>query len=896
MKHQLASHEATHLQIMPAAVTGSTAPKSPKIRRNYTPIDFAIIRDFDLEKYILDARLCPDAENYLREAFLKPSRHPSGYLSHTIHYPCVRWGRSLKSESRDYEYAFGLTKIYRPDVLCVLEQAPKIEFRVEGVSIFIEYTPDFLVITHHGIEIWEVRPSSRLSVQFASKSNRYTYNEETGTYDSPAVRDYFKKWNFTYRIATERDIHARYCNNVNFIHPYIQGYPENPISENEKNEFLAYVRGNSGLKLIDIPTSNPTRRTELALYLIARAEIFISFSEADFQKPELLRLHATAQDEEAFYQYINISRPRPANLEELGYRLRHGSFIEINGEDYKVTSLTQTLVRLRSESGIEKDFPHQVLLDLKPRIGRIYEAEKTFENIYNSATIEQKLTQLCKSQKIAPYQPGGALERKSPESRTIRRWLKDDKQAKANEIPVVEAQFPKFYKCGRKPLNISNNIRKYLDKLISDNILDPKKTSVEWVWNLLIAKFGESNLPSSRTIYRIIERIDPHTKNWRQGGKRFANKTEPFYGDSDIYGSPHGQKSWQRAHIDSTPTDLRHPNDPRSHLAKMVDAYDGRALAWVLTSENSSELTIRALILDCVARHGALPATISCDFGSEHKNNWLEKTMMSLGVILDFRPKSQPRKGGPVESSFSVLCKELIHNLSGNTKLMKQARLVTKAVNPNQFAIWSYEDFKELLTEYYTLKNDLPKNDYPSPNSIAAACQQKFGPPPCHMPDVDSLKTILLPFVDRIYCTVSDRGTVKCNNHVYGIRGEQNILRHYAGKKIAARWLPDNENIIYVFPNSPRQAICCQKLKCEGPALDIIEKAQEICAAANNPALLALPPSPPPVALPSPRERKAAFVAKTVAKEAELKKKAKVVPFEKPNEISDDDIPTFNLR
>jgi len=128
----------------------------------------------------------------------------------------------------------------------------------------------------------------------------------------------------------------------------------------------------------------------------------------------------------------------------------------------------------------------------------------------------------------------------------------------------------------------------------------------------------------------------------------------------------------------------------------MVDAYDGRALAWVLTSENPSQLTIRALILDCVARHGALPAEIYCDFGSEHKNNWLEITMANLGVILDIRPKSGPRKGGPVESSFSVLCKELIHNLSGNTKLMKQARLVTKAVNPNQFAVVTHFEFPYL--------------------------------------------------------------------------------------------------------------------------------------------------------------------------------------------------------
>jgi putative transposase len=883
-------------QEQPSSVQVAPKPKKSTKgkKRTYLPAGFAPIIGFDLEKYILDANLCPAAEAYLREAIIAPSRQLSGYCSHTIHYPCIKFALSLKNESRNIEYPWSLTMIYRMDALLVLEQPPKIKIVVPGKRGWTTYTPDLLVITTTGIEIWEARPSARLANQCLDTPHIYQHDGETDSYHSQPIKDYFKTLGFAYAIASEKNIHPGFCQAVIFLHQYILGYPQNPITPEEKSTFIQFVRQHSGLRLNEIPWPDTTRRTELALYFLARAEVFTSLSDADFQNPAALRLYATAQDEKAFHQYLEQSRPRPTSLDDLGYKLKQGSLIEIGEKDYIITRLTSKMVRLKCGEA-EQDISYQALLDLKPRIGGFYNAEKTYEKRYQESPMEYRLTQEVRRQRMAPYIIGGNLEGQTPEDRTVRRWLQENKEALAAGISPDEAAFPKFYKCGRTPLKWDDDIEEEFQECVSECILNPKDTTVAWVAKQLVAKFGIKRAPHIRAIYRRCEKpnLDPHTRNIKSRGKRAASITQPFYGDSPTIGSPHGQRAWQRAHIDSSLMDIRHPDDPRSHLAKMIDSYTGKEIGRHLCAHSPNELTIRELLLDCVARHGTLPAEISCDFGSEHRTTWLRKTMVSLNVILDIRPKADSRKGGPVESSFSADCKELIHNLAGQTDLMKRARIVTKAVDPDQFATWSKDDFEALLFEYFELRNDLPRSGKPSPNSIELACREKFGPPPIPMPSVEKLGELLLPFVKGITRTVSPRGIIRCNNHSYGVKGEQNDLRRYAGSDLAVRWIPNNPDMIYAYSQKSRTGIPCDRLDCTGPAPDIIEIANSHDTAKFKTSHPTLTTKEAVTTI------KAEFVERAVSKEKELKKaknEKKIIPFNKSDEESDHNIPVFNFR
>jgi hypothetical protein len=222
--------------------------------------------------------------------------------------------------------------------------------------------------------------------------------------------------------------------------------------------------------------------------------------------------------------------------------------------------------------------------------------------------------------------------------------------------------------------------------------------------------------------------------------------------------------------------------------------------------------------------------------------------------------------------------------------------MITKTCSPDQFAIWTSQDLRETVDEYVKLRNDLPRSGKPSPNDLAAACREKYGPPPRNMPTVDDLQTLLLPFVEGETRTASKRGIIKANNKRYGIRGEQNILRRYAGNELKVRWVPEDPNTVFVFLESPRIAVRCVNLACKGPSSDIIDRGNEIQEERQAAAVAAGTPIPTPTA------RKAAHTAAVVQKESELKirkarkrRLANVATSASSQADSDANIPTLTI-
>ncbi|KAB2909172.1 MAG: transposase family protein, partial [Dechloromonas sp.] len=714
---------------------------------------------------------------------------------------------------------------------------------------------------------------------------------------SEAIAKHFADLGFKFAIYSDHQIHPRFCQAANFLHAYVAGTPTEPISDAERDAFIQYVREHSGIRLTELPFDNITRRNELALHLIAKAQVFTSLSEADFTQLDSIRLYATPQDEEAFHQYLSRARPHTADLTELGHRLRHGALIEIRGRDYEVTRLTKTMVRLQPDDGDPVELATQSLLDLKPRIGGIRHAEKTFERMFQEAPPEYRTTYYARLSAISPYLRGGSHHGTYPSDRTTRRWYYAYTNAVKKGLSGDAAIFPKFSACGRKQLSMDAEVETHLLDLLKSDYKTPTAPSVRHVWSLLLAQFGRNRLISKRSLYRRIARIDPHSLTWAREGKRSAIRTQPLFGDSAVFGSPHRQRSFQRAHIDSTLIDLKHPNDDRHTVVRMVDSFDGRTLAWHLSKEGPSDDTIQALFINCVKNHGAIPAEIVCDFGPEHRTTWLQETLAALNVVLDYRPKSDPPKGGPVESSFSALARELIHNLEGNTKLMKKVRMLTKAVDPRRLAIWSPQDLAELLDEYFSLKNSLSRAGKPSPDDIAKASEQKYGVPPCNAASTADLLKLLCPFVDGGSRVVSKRGTVRCNYRTYGIRGPKNELRKMAGKRVKVRWKPKSPDTIYAFTDNPREAFTLNSVTPTGPSPDIIEAAKKI--AADREAGLVQQGATPK----DREERMADFTAATVKKEKAMKKARSAPPSPAAESAkdhsampSDDEIPTIHLK
>lgn len=837
------------------------APASPPLPRRVRRRLKALLkkdRAFDLDAFLLEARLPAEGEAFVREAFALPSRHIRAGRSHNILFADARNGKVTACESRDLEFAFALLTTHRSDVLAIADQAPKRKATLPQGG-WTDCVCDLVVVTTDGVEVWQILDSARADENCQDRPQ--VFQGEDGRYRSPVWESHFRKLGIKFQIATEKNIHPRFCQTARFLLPYQLGHPQDPITDDEVERCVAFVRTHNGCSVEDLPIENRTRRVELALYFLAQGKLFGCLSEADFRNnPMGVKLFSSAREEEAYRRYFTHARRRPANLNELRTALRQGSLVELHGRSHQVAWLDSSDVVLRDPEGRKTPLSHQELLELNPSIGGLASAEMQFQEIFQNARPELRAAYAKRFSSIEEYLPGGRLHGHRPKDRSVRRWLSAFEEAEHGGLSGHLAIFPGYHLCGRRPTKWPAAVESFYQDILNSEYLSATACSVAHLHRLLEGKFGDA-APDARAVYRRVDGLDPHWVAWKRTGKRGAIDTKSFFGDSRVFGSPHGDRSFQRAHIDSTPADLCHPDDPRQSVASMVDAYDGRVLAWYVCDDSPSELTIRELILECVRRHGALPAEITYDLGPEHNTVWLEKSMAALGVNLDRRPVADPPNGGPVESSFAALCRELIHNLAGNTKLMKRARIVTRVMKPELYAVWSAEDFRELVDEYFELRNDLPRAGKPSPNDIAAACYQTFGLPPRQMPTVDDLAVLLLPFVDGHTRMISKRGFVRYNGRNFGIRGENNLLRSYGGKELPIRYLPGHKDTIFVCLDHPRKTIPVQAIGCTGPAQPILdlasEKAAKRAAAAREKAV-------------SPSEAKGKFAVRILNKQREL--------------------------
>jgi hypothetical protein len=231
----------------------------------------------------------------------------------------------------------------------------------------------------------------------------------------------------------------------------------------------------------------------------------------------------------------------------------------------------------------------------------------------------------------------------------------------------------------------------------------------------------------------------------------------------------------------------------RCYLIKMLDGYDGSVLAFHLSEEPINAAIVALLLRKCVARHKVLPAHITVDWGPEGKSLYFQKTLLKLGVVIVLRPKATPSAGVNIETFFRKLCTDLLHQLQGNTKMLRYARMVTRAVDPHDRGVWTEAGLRELLEEYYELANDVPRKNRLAPAVVRQESLALYGFPPTQIADAEAFRRVLLPYVDGETRGVSGRGMVEHRGHRYTC----DALRYCVGKRVAARY--DEDDILHVY-------------------------------------------------------------------------------------------------
>jgi hypothetical protein len=172
------------------------------------------------------------------------------------------------------------------------------------------------------------------------------------------------------------------------------------------------------------------------------------------------------------------------------------------------------------------------------------------------------------------------------------------------------------------------------------------------------------------------------------------------------------------------------------------------------------------------------------------------------------RPAAQPRTGSLIERLFRTSETEFVHNLQGNTQIMKLARQVTKAVNPKSQAIWPldlfYEAFCAWSYEVYDQMTHSTLGQSPREAYLAGLAATGLRPSRQVLYD-ETFRILMLPTTNRGQAKVMPGRGVKVNYLYYWC----DVFRQpgIEGTVVPVRYNPFNSGMAYAYVNGLWE--CC---------------------------------------------------------------------------------------
>ena len=157
-----------------------------------------------------------------------------------------------------------------------------------------------------------------------------------------------------------------------------------------------------------------------------------------------------------------------------------------------------------------------------------------------------------------------------------------------------------------------------------------------------------------------------------------------------------GERAFEIAHIDSTVLDDRVISSvsgkplPRLYITVLQDAYSKVVLAHHVSFNSPGAASTLAVLKACIREHRRLPDALVVDQGAEFNFTELAELCVAVRMQRIERPTSRPRFGASIESFFNSLNAGLIHQLPGNTKLLRLLRGLSASHHPDRHATFTF--------------------------------------------------------------------------------------------------------------------------------------------------------------------------------------------------------------
>lgn len=398
----------------------------------------------------------------------------------------------------------------------------------------------------------------------------------------------------------------------------------------------------------------------------------------------------------------------PAHGKRRDFNLTLGSSVLYDGRSLEVAFVGETRVLLR---GSDTEYETEVLLS---SVRRLF--EQGHLTLVNETPPSQRRKALFLTPNPTELKIALARARQleaakiSPEhvmisQRTIQRYRRAVAQAGDTAIEQNLALVPNFRARGNRNPKLPPEVIRLIEHVAREHFNTAAGITKRMAYNAFVdACESAGQTPCSERIFNI--RIGLHANLEKRVGRRLADKATPLPINLEFREPVHGVRAWEYVHFDHTELDLELLEPSGEHLRKAwlslaICAATRRIVGFYLSFSSPSYVSCMMLLRDIVRRYGRLPEMVVVDNGTDFRSASFMRVLQLYGVHQRWRPKGKPRYGSVMERVFGVANSQFLHNLRGNTKLMKHARLVTRSVNPNAHVEWTLVALHGALDFYF---------------------------------------------------------------------------------------------------------------------------------------------------------------------------------------------------
>lgn len=675
-----------------------------------------MLNDDAFDKWCLQLGLSEQARAIITQIRTSPpARHvqsAAGNLSGT--YPSVKMGCSIQFESHRDELPFVYLLEHDPQVLEFYDQ-PYGQIKLtypnkDGTrKVTTKHTPDFFVLREDGAAWTECKMEDQLVQLAKDKPGRFVPNAD-GSWSCPPGEAYAKPLGLSYRVFSSREIDWTYVQNLRFLGEYLRGSPPS-VPPDVAMAVRTTVMSQPGIRLLDLITSLHRGRADDIYLLILTDQVYVDLSKtplADHGHVQVF-LDRTVAETHATMKPSSTQLPRPYVLSTAV-----GAPVVLDGKLWTIFNPGETEVLLLSEDKQLMPVPNSAFEELI-RTGRLtgllsqsvprkYEEARTLLTKASPAALEEA-NRRYGLLTAGPHSPTSA---ESIPARTLSRWRAQFRDAEVSYGNGLVGLLPKWSSQGNRLPRLDERAESLLEKFIETQYETLKQQPKREVYLLLAREAESQNMPApSYTTFLTRIKQRPRTEQTRKRqGPRAAAQVEPWYWELERTTPKHGDRPWDVAHLDHTLLDIELVSARtgrslgRPWATFLTDAFSRRLPVVYLTFDPPSYRSCMMVFRECVWRYGRLPHAIIVDGGPDFKSTYFETLLNYYGCVRATRPWAKPRYGSVCERLFGTANTQFVHNLTGNTQIMKQVRQVTKKVSPREQAVWTLGDLYAYLTTW----------------------------------------------------------------------------------------------------------------------------------------------------------------------------------------------------